>query len=335
MGLKLIPDETNIKFTKFSPGAFVLSAIAVIASIAAFFMIGLNFGIDFKGGGVVEIAPVEATSFNETERSAMASAMAALNLGEVTVTEISAKGGETTNVVITFEQQPAEKTFSAACQAATPDGLTGEPQDKNQQIATACVQATIKQLMGDKSTVARVETVSGTVSGELVQAGTRAVVIAIVFMLIYIWWRFEWQFSLGAILALIHDVILTIGMFAVTQIEFNLPIIAALLTIVGYSMNDTVVVYDRVRENLRKYKKKPLTEVLDLSINNTLSRTIMTSVTTLLALIALLVIGGSVLRGFTAAMIWGVIIGTYSSVFIASPVLRLTGVKRDWSKDAN
>ena len=171
------------------------------------------------------------------------------------------------------------------------------------------------------------------VSGELIQRGITAVVLAIAMMLLYIWFRFEWQFSLGAIVALVHDVIITLGMFAVTRLEFSLAIIAAILTIVGYSMNDTVVVYDRVRENLRKYKKKNLAEVIDLSINDTLSRTVMTSVTTLLALIALYVIGGENLRGFTFAMIWGVLIGTYSSVFVAAPALLATGVKRDWSKN--
>jgi preprotein translocase SecF subunit len=155
--------------------------------------------------------------------------------------------------------------------------------------------------------------------------------VAVFAMLIYIWFRFEWQFSLGAVLALIHDVILTIGVFCFTQIEFNLPIIAAILTIVGYSMNDTVVVYDRVRENLRKHRSKPIDELLDLSINETLSRTVITSVTTLLALVSLYVFGGSVIKGFTFAMIWGVVVGTYSSIFVASPFLKYVDVKRDWN----
>ena len=171
------------------------------------------------------------------------------------------------------------------------------------------------------------------VSGELVVAGIEAVVLAVAAVLFYIWLRFEWQFSLGAVAALVHDVTLTIGVFAVMQIEFNLSIIAAILTIVGYSLNDTVVVFDRVRENLRRFKARPLKEVLNLSINETLSRTVMTSVTTLLALVALYVLGGDVIRGFTFAMIWGVIVGTYSSIFVASPILLRLGVKRDWDKD--
>ena len=151
-------------------------------------------------------------------------------------------------------------------------------------------------------------------------------------MLIYIWFRFEWQFSVGAVMALVHDVILTIGVFSLLQLDFNLSILAAILTIVGYSMNDTVVVYDRVRENLRKYKKMDISELLDIAINQTLSRTVMTSVTTLLALIALYTLGGEVIRGFTFAMIWGVLVGTYSSIFIAAPLLIRLGVKRDWSE---
>jgi preprotein translocase subunit SecF len=173
------------------------------------------------------------------------------------------------------------------------------------------------------------------VSGELIQTAVIAVVLAIGAVLIYIWLRFEWQFALGAVAALVHDVVLTIGIFSELQIKFDLAIIAALLTIVGYSLNDTVVVFDRVRENLRKYKKKTLAEVLNLSINETLSRTVMTSVTTLLALISLFILGGDVIRGFVFAMIWGVIVGTYSSVFVASTILLWLGVKRDWTKPTN
>jgi preprotein translocase subunit SecF len=180
-----------------------------------------------------------------------------------------------------------------------------------------------------------VESVGPKVSGELIQTAALAVILAIGAVLIYIWLRFEWQFALGAVVALIHDVILTIGVFSELQIKFDLAIIAALLTIVGYSLNDTVVVFDRVRENLRKYKKKKLAEVLNISINETLARTVMTSVTTLLALIALYVLGGDVIRGFVFAMIWGVIVGTYSSVFVASTILLWLGVKRNWTKPDN
>ena len=177
-----------------------------------------------------------------------------------------------------------------------------------------------------------VESVGPKVSGELIQTAIIAVALAVLAILLYIWLRFEWQFAVGAVLALTHDVILTIGIFSELQIKFDLAIIAALLTIVGYSINDTVIVFDRVRENLRKYKQKDLREVLNLSINETLSRTLMTSGTTLLALIALFALGGDVIRGFVFAMIWGVIVGTYSSIFVASALLLVLGVKRDWSK---
>lgn len=188
------------------------------------------------------------------------------------------------------------------------------------------------EIVYENMTFPQVDSVGPKVSGELIQSAVIAVVLAIVVVLFYIWLRFEWQFSVGAVAALVHDIVLTIGIFSLLQIRFDLAIIAALLTIVGYSLNDTVVVFDRVRENLRKYKVRPLQEVLNLSINETLSRTVMTSVTTLIALISLFVLGGDVIRGFVFAMIWGVIVGTYSSVFVASAILLRLDVKRDWSK---
>ena len=190
----------------------------------------------------------------------------------------------------------------------------------------------VKDALGTDYEYRRTEVVGPKVSAELIASGTIAVIVAIMAVLVYIWFRFEWQFGIGAVVALVHDVAITIGMFAALQLEFNLSIIAALLTIVGYSLNDTVVVFDRVREELRRYKSMPLPELLDLAINRTLSRTTMTSLTTLLALFALYVFGGEVIRGFTFAMIWGVVIGTYSSVFIAAPLLLYLNVKRDWSK---
>ena len=193
------------------------------------------------------------------------------------------------------------------------------------------VEAALRAVVPDIKIVS-VESVGPKVSGELIQTAVIAVLLAIAAVLVYIWLRFEWQFALGAVAALVHDVVLTIGLFSELQIQFDLAIIAALLTIVGYSLNDTVVVFDRVRENLRKYKRKPLKEVMNISINETLSRTVMTSVTTLIALVALIVLGGDVIRGFVFAMLWGVIVGTYSSVFVASAILLKLGVKRDWSK---
>jgi preprotein translocase subunit SecF len=212
-----------------------------------------------------------------------------------------------------------------------------QAQDGQEAVTPELIE-TVENALIDVSPSIRfvsVESVGPKVSGELIQTAVIAVLLAIGAVLIYIWLRFEWQFALGAVAALVHDVLLTIGVFAVVQIKFDLAIIAALLTIVGYSLNDTVVVFDRVRENLRKYKTRSLSEVLNLSINETLSRTVMTSVTTLLALISLYILGGDVIRGFVFAMIWGVIVGTYSSVFIASSILLKLGVKRDWSKQAN
>jgi preprotein translocase subunit SecF len=204
-----------------------------------------------------------------------------------------------------------------------------------QEAATSIlVENSLQNLKGVSEDIkfVSVESVGPKVSGELIKTAIIAVILAISAVLFYIWIRFEWQFAVGAISALIHDVILTIGIFSLLQIKFDLAIIAAILTIVGYSLNDTVVVFDRVRENLRKFKKRSLIEVMNLSINETMSRTVMTSVTTLLALISLFVLGGDVIRGFVFAMIWGVVVGTYSSIFIASAILLWTGVKRDWTK---
>jgi preprotein translocase SecF subunit len=213
-----------------------------------------------------------------------------------------------------------------------------EAQDDEEAISPQTIQAieAALQTVDPGIKFPSVESVGPKVSGELVMTAVMAVTAAIAAVLVYIWLRFEWQFALGAVAALVHDVLLTIGIFSVFQLKFDLAIIAALLTIVGYSLNDTVVVFDRVRENLRKYKKLALKEVLNLSINETMSRTVMTSGTTLIALIALLVLGGDVIRGFVFAMTWGIVVGTYSSIFVASEILLRLGVKRDWTKpDAN
>jgi preprotein translocase SecF subunit len=319
MYLKLVPDQTDIPFTKVRFAAMILSAALIVGSVVSLFTIGLNFGIDFRGGVTIEVTDSEPIELDEVR-----STVSALGLGNVNVQAIRDFAGSEEAVVVYVEQQKAQDVG---------EGEDADTANENaQQEAAAAVQNALRGLLGDDMQVRKVEVVGPTVSGELIQKGATAVVLAIAMMLIYIWLRFEWQFSMGAIVALVHDVVITLGMFAVTQLKFELAIIAAILTIVGYSMNDTVVVYDRVRENLRKFKSKPLADVLDLSINDTLSRTVMTSVTTLLALISLAIFGGEVLRGFTLAMIWGILIGTYSSIFVASPFLLATGVKRDWSK---
>lgn len=298
--LKLVPAKTAIDFVKLRYIAFVISALAVVASIGIYVTRDLNYGIDFVGGTMIEIGtqgPADIAGIRQKLDS--------LDLGHVVVQEF----GGPSEVLIRIEQQ-------------------NETAEQDQQVVEV-----VRAALGDGVDYRRTEVVGPKVSGELVEAGTLAVVLAVFLMLIYIWFRFEWQFSVGAVAALIHDVVLTIGIFSVLQLEFNLSIIAAILTIVGYSMNDTVVVYDRVRENLRKFKRMDLAELLNLSINETLSRTVMTSVTTLLAFLALYIFGGEVIRGFTFAMIWGVLVGTYSSIFIAAPLLLILGVKRDWSEE--
>ncbi|MGI9412044.1 MAG: protein translocase subunit SecF [Hyphomicrobiales bacterium] len=296
--LKFVPIDSKIPFMSFARPAFMVSGVGVLVAIALFLIIGLNLGIDFRGGTLIEIQTEGPANISELRNK-----VSGLGLGDVQIQEFGADN----EVLIRIEQQPGG--------------------DVAQQEA----RGKVRDALGDGVTYRRVEVVGPTVSGELAIQGTIAVFAAIFAVLVYIWFRFEWQFSVGAVLALVHDILITIGMFSILQLEFNLSIIAALLTIVGYSLNDTVVVYDRVRENLRKYKKLALSDLLDLSINQTLSRTILTSVTTLIALGSLYTFGGEVIRGFTFAMIWGVIIGTYSSVCIASPLLLMLGVKRDWS----
>ena len=299
--LKLVPSTPDFKFVRYNRRAFVVSSVLIIGSLVAFLMQGLNFGIDFKGGILVEISSSEPVDIGN-----LRGRMQTLELGEVQIQQF----GTPTDVLI---------------RVAEADGAVSTERD------LTAVDEIRRDLEGEFE-IRRVEIVGPQVSRELIQTGLLAVVAAISSMLIYIWFRFEWQFSVGAVMALVHDVILTIGIFSLLQLDFNLSILAAILTIVGYSMNDTVVVYDRVRENLRKYKKMDISELLDIAINQTLSRTVMTSVTTLLALIALYTLGGEVIRGFTFAMIWGVLVGTYSSIFIAAPLLIRLGVKRDWSE---
>ena len=308
MRLKLVPDDTHFDFFRFSKLTLGASILAMVISLVAFFAMGLNFGIDFLGGTTSRTEssqPVDVAAYRDAVQD--------LGLGDISITEVFDP---------TFG--PDENVAQLRIQAQ-------EGVESIQQDTINAVEAALQEV--DPSiTFPQVESVGPEVSGELIQTAVLSVLAAIGAVLIYIWLRFEWQFALGAVAALVHDVTLTIGIFSLLQIKFDLAIIAALLTIVGYSLNDTVVVFDRVRENLRKFKKRPLEEVLSLSINETLSRTAMTSLTTLIALIALFVLGGDVIRGFVFAMIWGIVVGTYSSVFVASDILRMLGVKRDWTK---
>lgn len=294
----------RFKFLRYRRLAFAASGALLVASVLLFSLMGLNYGIDFRGGVMIDIG-----TKGPADIGALRSQIGSLGLGDVQIQRF----GEPDNVLIRVEEQTAQ-------------GETAEESAADLDVVTQ-----IREVLGEEVEYRRVEVVGPKVSGELIQSGTLAILGAMVLVLVYIWFRFEWQFSIGAILALVHDVVVTIGVFSFLRLEFNLSIIAAILTIVGYSLNDTVVIYDRVRENLRKYKKMPLEELLDLSVNQTLSRTLITSVTTLLALASLYIFGGEVIRGFVFAMIWGVFVGTYSSVFIAAPLLLRLGVKRDWS----
>lgn len=293
--LRLIPDHTTFGFMHFRRVSFPFSALASIVAVAAFLVFGMNVGIDFKGGTVVEMQARTGNANVATIREDSHK----LQLGEVEVQEF----GTPRDVLLRVGLQPGG--------------------DK----AQADVVVKLRAAFEDKYEFRKVEVVGPRVSEELVQNGTIGVLLAILMILVYLWFRYEWQFAVGAVIATMHDLVLTIGFYAVTQIQFDQTSIAAILTIIGYSLNDTVVVYDRVRELLRKYKKIKLFELLDLSMNSTLSRTIITSVTTMLSLIALSLLGGEVIRGFCLAMLFGVVIGTYSSIFVAAPILIYLGVR--------
>ncbi|MCC3305008.1 protein translocase subunit SecF [Sneathiella sp. HT1-7] len=295
--IKLVPDNTAIPFLKYRMIAFILSAVLILGSIGAFLTIGFNKGIDFEGGILIEVGTETAPDLGD-----MRGSLGGLGLGQVALQTF----GSDTDILIRVQRQEGDASA--------------------QQEAVTVIKQQLASDFGDEISYRRVEFVGPTVSEELVIAATEAVVVAVLAMLVYIWLRFEWHYSVGAVIALVHDVILTIGMFAITRIEFNLASVAAILTIVGYSINDTVVVYDRIRENFRRYKKLSVAELINLSINETLTRTVMTSVTTLLALVALYIFGGEVIRGFATAMIFGVIVGTYSSIFVAAPVLLHIGL---------
>jgi len=305
MRLRLVKQKTNFDF--FSrPKLFLgISAFLVFVALVSFFVQGLNYGIDFRGG-----TSIRTQAEQTVDVGAYRDALAQLELGEVVITEV-------------FDPNFADDQNVTMVRIQEQDGEESVPQETISAIEDAL------QGLDPSLEFTSIESVGPKVSGELVQAAIIAVTLAIGAVLFYIWLRFEWQFAVGAVAALVHDVVLTIGIFSELQIRFDLAIIAALLTIVGYSLNDTVVVFDRVRENLRRFKKPPLAEVLNTSINETLSRTFMTSVTTLLALISLFILGGDVIRGFVFAMIWGVVVGTYSSIFVASTVLVWLGVERD------
>jgi preprotein translocase subunit SecF len=302
--LKLVPEVTHWDFFKHARYTFGFSVLLVIASIILTMVMGLNFGIDFKGGTTIRTESTQAVDVGEYR-----AALATLDLGDVSITEVFDPAfGANKHVAMVRIQAQAE------AEAITPEVVNK-------------VEAAL-QTVDPAMTFPSVESVGPKVSGELIKTAILSVLAATAAIVVYVWLRFEWQFALGAVAALVHDVVATIGIFALFQIKFDLTIIAALLTILGYSINDTVVVFDRLRENLIKYKTMPLRDVMNLAVNETLSRTVMTSGTTLVALIALLVLGGDVIRGFVFAITWGIVLGTYSSVYVAKNVVLFIGLNR-------
>ncbi|MEY9494261.1 preprotein translocase subunit SecF [Bradyrhizobium elkanii] len=301
--LRIVPDDTHFDFTRFRRISFPISALLSILAITLFFTHGLNFGIDFKGGTLLEVQAKSGTA----DIAAMRTTLNGLGLGEVQLQQF----GGPAEVLIRVAEQPGG--------------------DKAQQDAVTKVRGAL----GESVDYRRVEVVGPRVSGELLAYGMIGLMFAIMGILIYLWFRFEWQFALGAMIANVHDIVLTIGFMSITQVDFDLTSIAALLTILGYSLNDTVVIYDRIREMLRRYKKMPMPQLLNESINSTLSRSIITHVTVTLALLALLLFGGQAIHSFTAVMMFGVVlVGTYTSIFIAAPILIYLGVHTTRGGDA-
>ena len=279
-----------IAFNKYYNHFNLISSILIICSLILLVFKGLNFGIDFKGGTLIELR----SSDSKINVTSLRDKFSQMNLGDVSVK----KFGNDKDYLIKFENKDNKKNIIEE------------------------IKANLDKSFGNNFSFRRVENVGPKVSSELLQSGIIAISLSLAAMLFYIWIRFEWQFSIGSIIALFHDVVITLGIFSILSLEINLSIIAAVLTIVGYSMNDTVVIYDRIRENLNKYNRLNISEIANLSINDTLARTVITSVTTLLALLSIFILGGEILRGFSFAMILGVLIGTYSSIFVASPMLK-------------
>ena len=295
-GIHFIPPDTNIDFVGLRTISWIVSALLTVAPLILVATVGLNMGIDFQGGTLIEIKTHESPA----NLSDIRGKVSGLGLGEVQIQGFGAPDA----VLIRIASLPTELEQQASI-------------------------AKVKGALGDTVEYRRVEIVGPTISGELIASGTIAVVVALLGILIYVWFRFEWQFAVAAIASLIHDVTGTIGLYALFQLEFNVSSIAAILTIIGYSLNDKVVIFDRIRENLRKYKRMPLVQLLDRSINEMLSRAVLTHVTTFLAMMPFLFFGGEAIYGFAVAMCFGIVIGAYSSIFVASPMQLILGVRRD------
>jgi preprotein translocase subunit SecF/SecD/SecF fusion protein len=297
-GFDFFPHDLRVPFMRYKGLCFVLSIVGMVLALAIVGVRGFNYGVDFKGGSMLEVQ----SNAGPADIAALREKLGRLGLGAVQIQSF----GTPSDVLIRIEEQPGGEAAQQAALKKVTDALAGQ------------------------FTQRRIEVVGPAVSSELRMTGFIAVASGLLAIVAYVWFRFEWQFALGAIVALAHDVLLVAGIFALFQFEFDLSIVAALLTILGYSVNDTVVVSDRIRENLRKYKRMDLDELLNLSINETLSRTILTGITAIVVLISLYIFGGEVIRNFNLAMLLGVVIGTYSSVFIAAPLLGYLGVKREW-----
>jgi preprotein translocase SecF subunit len=298
---RLVPVDTRFRFVRYQNWAYAFSGALVLLTLILLPTRGLNMGIDFQGGILIEAGMPTAAP----DLAAMRTALDGLGLGEVALQDF----GSPSDIMIRLERQAG-----------------GEPA---QVAAVDQVKAALQKEFGDDISYRRVEMVGPKVSAELFWSSAWALGLALLAILVYVWFRFEWQFGVGGVVALAHDAFTTLGVFSLFGLEFNLATVAALLTIVGYSINDTVVIYDRIRENLRRYKTMPLADLIDRSINETLARTVMTSATTLLALIALAAVGGPVIRDFTIAMIWGVLIGCYSTVYVASPIVLHLHLRRE------
>jgi preprotein translocase subunit SecF len=299
--LRIVPDDTKFKFMRFRHVSFPFSAALSILAVVVFLLIGMNVGIDFKGGTVIRMEPLAGKTL---EIGSVRERVARLNLGATEIQEVRADANSPASIELRIELQADEA---------------------GQKRVLDAVQAEFK--VNEEVTYPKIETVGPRIADELVRDGTLGVLGALVVVLIYLWFRFEWQFAIGAVIATMHDLVLTVAFFSITRLNFDTTSIAAILTIIGYSLNDTVVVYDRIREMMRKYKKLSTDDMIDVAINSTLSRTVITSVTTILALIALSIFGGEGIRSFCLAMLFGVLIGTYSSIFIAAPILIYLGVK--------
>jgi preprotein translocase SecF subunit len=301
--LRIIKSETDINFMRIKKLTLFISSILFFLSLSLVFIKGLNLGIDFTGGSLIEVRFKENIDLNNLRMK-----MNKLDLGEIQLQTI----GNGNDIVIKVQDKK-----------------------NNENTQSETIQIIKNSLSGESVEYRRAEFVGPKVGGELVNAGIIAVIFSLIGILIYIWIRFKWNFAIGAIIALVHDVILTLGFFSVLQLEFNLATVAAVLTIAGYSINDTVVIYDRIRDTMRKYKQITFDKVINISLNGTLSRTLTTSLTTLLALIALYTFGGIVISSFIIALIWGVLIGTYSSVYVASPILTYLKQDNRQIKDGN